>query len=243
LGGVQHFCLRRARHRRDQRSRIEIGEIIVSETGKRNVIVGIWRRVETPVLVNGLASLFALGIAATRGNKMVAMLAALAFAASVLVEGIRATAKYSSDAGAGTTALRTAAQFEILGETTFLTFLICAWSAAALMIAYPIAGLNWLHGWEYGLSFALTALGFAAYLQWLAKQHDETSKAAAVARAKDLTIIQAIAVAVTLMWIVGSGKLATLRADWLANDVFLASGCAIVALSIIFLVRTRALQR
>lgn len=215
----------------------------MSETSDQGNEVAIWRRIETPVLINGLASLLAMGIAANRINKTVAMLAALAFAASIVVEGIRVTGNSSGMTGSDTAAHRTAAQFGILHETTFLSFLTCAWSAAALFIAYPIAGLSWLHGWEYGLFFALAAFGFARYLQKLAKYKDEVPKASAVALATVLTIIQAIAIAVTLIWIIGSGKLATLRGDWLANDVFLASGCAALALSIVFLVRVRALGK
>jgi hypothetical protein len=242
LGGVQYFLFRRTRHRRHQHPRIEIGKNIVNETGKHNSIVGIWRRIETPVLINGIASLIAMGIAANRINKTVAMLAALAFAASIVVEGVRVTAKSSVMQGSDAAAHRTAAQFWVLHETTFLSFLTCAWSAAALLIAYPIAGLSWLHGWEYGLFFALAAFGFGKYLQKLTKHDDEASKASAVALAAVLTIIQALAITATLVWIIVSGKLSTTRGDWLANDVFLASGCAALALSIVFLVRVRALR-
>jgi hypothetical protein len=215
----------------------------VSETSEPSNSVGLWRRIETPVLINGIASLVAIGIAAHRVNKTVAILAALAFAASIVIEGIRATAKSSRMPGSDTAAPRTAAQFAVLHETTFLSFLTCAWSAAALIIAYPIAGLSWLHGWEYGLFFALAAFGFARYLQNLAKHSDEASKVSAVALATKLTIIQATAIAVTIVWIIASGKLGTRRGDWLANDVFLASGCAALALSIVFLVRVHALRK
>jgi hypothetical protein len=244
LGGLQYLFLWRTRHCHHQHRSLEIGEIIVSNQGENISTGGIWRRIETPVLINGLASLFAIGIAAARVNKTVAVLAALAFAASIVVEGIRVTAKMSSaPSRAPSRAPSADAKFEILGGTTFLSFLTCVWSAAALFVAYPIAGLDWLHGWEYGLSFAVAALGFAVYLEKLAKHDDGASKALAVTRAKGLTILQAITITATLIWIIGSGKLSTQRGDWLANDVFLASGCAALALSAIFLIRTRALRR
>jgi hypothetical protein len=207
-------------------------------------MAGVWRRIETPVLINGVASLLAMGIAAARVNKTVAVLAALAFAASIVVEGIRVTARTPNTPSSAPKSEPSAdGKFYILGCTTFLAFLTSVWAAAALFVAYPIAGLNWLHGWEYGLSFAVAALGFAVYLEKLAKHNDGASKASAVARATMLTILQAVAIIVTLIWIIGSGKLSTQRGDWLANDVFLASGCVVLALSAIFIIRTRALQR
>lgn len=233
---MQYLFLWCTRNRRHQHPSFEIGENDVTGKGGNNRTVRLWRRIEMPVLINAVASLLAIGIAASRVNKSVAVLAALAFAASIVVEGLRVTAKKARSPS-------TQDKFEILGETTFLSLLTCAWAAAALFVAYPVAGLDWLHGWEYGLSFALAALGFAAYLNGLATYDNEQSKARAIEHATALTILQALAVTVTLIWIVGSGKLSTQRGDWLANDVFLASGCAALALSAIFLIRTRSLQR
>jgi hypothetical protein len=215
----------------------------LSQIDLQNKTIWTGCRIETPVLINGAASLIAIAIAAYRVNKLVAVMAALAFAASIVVSGFssRTKATGSSDAGAAD-AHREASLF-VLRKTTCLSFLTCAWSAAALFLAYPIAGLSWLHGWEYGMAYALIAVGFGIYAKRLSDDHNPATAPDAIARAGQLATLQAVAIIVTLVWMIASRKLATLRGDWLANDVFLASGCAIFALSVLFITHLRAARK
>ena len=46
---------------------------------------------------------------------------------------------------------------------------------------------------------------------------------------------QAVLIGVGLVWLIGSGKLATLKGDWAANQLFLAGGFAIMCLSMIMI--------
>ncbi len=43
--------------------------------------------------------------------------------------------------------------------------------------------------------------------------------------------LQGFAAGTGISWLIGSGKLATVKGDWAANDVFLAGGVAILCLS------------
>ena len=198
--------------------------------------------IETPILVVTVASLVAVAVAASLVNKWISILAALAFAGGIIESAFKKNAVITAHFDPGIPNARLRAQFELLRYSTCRTCFICAWAAAALLLAYPIARLNWLHGWEYGLAFALAAAGFALYAKRLAEPHDAKQMSAALVRGQFLAKVEVLAVFVTLVWIIASGKLATVRGDWLANDVFVASGCAVLVLSVLFILRVRASQ-
>jgi hypothetical protein len=89
---------------------------------------------------------------------------------------------------------------------------------------YPLAGLKWQHGWQYGLGAALIAAGFMIYAHRLGKRQH------AVMPPLSLTVLHGLAVAAGVAFLVGSGKLETARSDWGANLVFLWGGFSILAL-------------
>lgn len=183
-----------------------------------------------PLLYAGGLSLSVIAAAAYTQNRLFAVFAAAAFASAVIAAGVDIKKTAGRDSNA---------HFGMLRNSVCLSVLTCAWSAAALFLAYPIAGLHWLHGWEYGVVFGLVTCAFARYWQRLANCPDENSQLAAVARAKSLATVQAIAIVSTMLWLVASGKLRTIKGDWLANDVFLASGCAMLALSVLLVTALR----
>jgi hypothetical protein len=181
-------------------------------------------RPETQLIVFGLASLIVIGWAAYAQNRALALGAAIVFCASAIASGHKLSK---------TPSVEHAAAFQMLQKSVCLSIVTCAWAAAALFLAYPIAGLKWLHGWEYGVAFALITVLFSNYARLLESYIDTQTQAAAVARAKALAVLQAIAIAVTMIWIIASGKLATVKGDWLANDIFLATGFAMLTLSML----------
>ena len=108
-----------------------------------------------------------------------------------------------------------------------LAALVYAWGAAALFAVYSLSDLVWRHAWQYGLGAALFAAGLALY-----------ARSVDAAAGSDLpplllTVLHGLAVGGGLVYLVGTGKLATQRADWAANEVFLAGGFAILALCVI----------
>jgi hypothetical protein len=189
-------------------------------------------RAGSPLVLIGLISLGCVTTAATTESRSLALSATVGFAASVIAVGWSRAAAIA-DASHKSPLENVQSQFDGLRDSACLSLLTCSWSAAALLLAYPIAGLNWLHGWEYGTAFVLISAAFANYLRRLNSYQDASAQLSALQSAKGLATIQAIAIAITLVWIVGSGKLRTIKGDWLANDVFLASGLSMLALSII----------
>jgi hypothetical protein len=180
-------------------------------------------RVDKSLVAIALVSLPVIAWAAFTQNRMIAILAAVAFCVHVIASGYSLSKFGSSNPDS---------DFTVLQKSVCLSLVTTVWASAALFLAYPIAGLKWIHGWEYGLAFALAATLFASYSQRLSKYQDRPAQQAAIERAIKLAAMQAAAIAVTLAWLVASGKLATVKGDWLANDVFVASGVAILALSL-----------
>ncbi len=110
-----------------------------------------------------------------------------------------------------------------------------AWGAgaASMLGVYLLSGLKWQHGWQYGSGMALIALAalvFARQPRWL------NAVAAVVA-------VQGAAAAIGLAVLAGSGKLASVKADWAANIIFIAGGVAIAVLSVMAVGAHRRSQR
>ncbi len=120
---------------------------------------------------------------------------------------------------------------------------LLAWTwgagAASMLAVYMLSGLRWQHGWQYGLGMALiAALGFFYSLRLgdvksVLRAPRQLKIAAVLAAAQGIAAIGGILILVL------SGKVASVRADWAANIVFVAGGLAITVLSAIA-VRTYA---
>jgi hypothetical protein len=119
---------------------------------------------------------------------------------------------------------------EVLGlfrRNTRLAALVYVWGAAALFSIYSFSGVTWRHGWQYGLGMTLIAVALIAYVQRLGKS--EEMQPAPVW----MTLLHAAAAAGGLVYLIGTGKLETLKGDWAANNVFLMGGLAILTISLI----------
>lgn len=117
-----------------------------------------------------------------------------------------------------------------------LAGLTYAWSALSMLGLYttPLTGLKWQHGWQYAAAFALLSAGALAYT------HLSGSRNAAMRQrlhklAGPLAAIQATIAAGGLAYLVMSGKLQSMRADWAANLVFVYAALAIMILSAVAL--------
>jgi hypothetical protein len=120
-----------------------------------------------------------------------------------------------------------------LMQTARLIMLAYLWCALAFFAIYLGTHVRWQHGWEYGTAMLVVAAGHAYYLSRLANPNDTFSTHAAIERAVRLSAYQAILIGVGLIWLIGSGKLSSLKGDWAANQLFLAGGFAIMCLSAI----------
>ncbi len=163
-----------------------------------------------------MASALAMTYAAANNLRALYTISALAFVLAVLtVAWLVNRPLWSGIAGQQSVVL-----FHTMRRNTRITALMYAWAATALLAVYGFSGIAWLHGPQYGLGCALIAGGLLAYVHWLGKSGGHKPPPIS------LTYLHLIAVAVGLCYLVFSGKLATNRADWAANIVFLVGGIA-----------------
>lgn len=116
-----------------------------------------------------------------------------------------------------------------------LIMLAYLWCGFAFYAIYLGTHIHWQHGWEYGTVLMVIALGHALYLSRLADPGDRFSTPAAIERAVRFSSYQGVLIALGLIWLIGSGKLETLKGDWAANQVFISGGFAIMCLSAILI--------
>ena len=199
-------------------------------------------RIERPLLVTMILTLAVISYGTLHADKITSAAAAIVFAQSMIWTGVRATAlqqrSLKTSAIAEMQSVPSAA-LSVVRQTTRLTAITMLWGAAALLLAYPMLGLKWQHGWQYGLGSAVIAVAFAQYAQRLANSADRLAQPGALQMARRLSGVLALAIAVACGWLIISGKLLTQKNDWLANDVFLAVAASVFALSLLSFVRAR----
>ncbi len=112
-----------------------------------------------------------------------------------------------------------------------------AWGGLSLLAIYLLTTLRWQHGWQYGSGMLLIAAlihlaapGFGA--RWSAS----FSRALTI-----VTLAHGWAATVGLAWLVGSGKIWSLKGDWAANIVFASGALIIVGVSAMALRTSRIL--
>ncbi len=113
-----------------------------------------------------------------------------------------------------------------------LMALTYAWGAAAMAGVYTLGGLRWYHAWQYGAGMALLAVVALGYGFAIGRAQSPAVKRMLLLRGLQLTLVQAVASAGAVGYLLISGKLMTTRPDWAANQIFLSGGIAIAALSV-----------
>ncbi len=180
----------------------------------------------TPWLLVALAlSVSTMVLGAGRGDRLVTALGSAGLAAVVLATAIAINAplwRAHPDQADCDGAVKPTIEANI-----WLAAFTYAWGASALFAVYTLSDLSWRHAWQYGAGAALVALCLALYVEGLRRRE------AANPPPLYLTGLHGLAATSWLVYLVGSGKLATLKGDWAANDVFLAGGLAIVAICIV----------
>jgi hypothetical protein len=119
----------------------------------------------------------------------------------------------------------------------WLAALVYAWGASALFAVYSLSDVSWRHAFQYGSGAALFAAGLGIYGYRLGRMQIPSIPPLY------LTVFHGLAAAGGLVYLIGGGKLDTVKGDWAANEVFLWGGIAIVALCIISVVTQSRLNR
>jgi hypothetical protein len=107
------------------------------------------------------------------------------------------------------------------------------WGAAALFAVYGFSGLRWQHAWQYGLAMTIIAAGIILYVHDLGRAGSARRSQRALDIGLQLTIAQALGALFGLGFLLASGKLAGIKGDWAANQIFLNGGVAVAVLSAI----------
>ena len=194
-----------------------------------------WQALAAALLVSACAMTLA---AAWQHRALSALIAALS-AVGIVAEAVRLNAPlwFAPAPDTGAPEIRLSA----LRMTTGLIVGAYTWAAASMFLIYRVAGLHWQHGWEYALAMALIALVHAGLFRHLGSAGPHTQ--ATADWAARLAAVQGLAIAVGLVWLIASGKLATLKSDWAANNVFLAGGFAVLCLTAIVVKSHASLSR
>lgn len=193
-------------------------------------------RADTHLLVIAVVSVAMLAYAAASSDRLVAAIAAALFAQRMIFTGFRAT---STQHIVGTANDDAMPPLKVLQNTTRLTAMTLLWAGLALLTAYPIVGLKWQHGWQYGAGALILSAGFFIFTKRLYTADDPATAPAAIESARRLSIGFAASIAGAAIWLLVTGKLGTVKNDWLANDVFLAAGGSILALAVLCATRAR----
>ncbi len=185
-----------------------------------------------------LSSVAVMWWASMRDTRMISAVASFGFVAVVVVTAqvVNAAAFHRPDR-------EVRAQFHMLRRNTRLTALVYAWGAAAMMAVYVLGDLKWRHGWQYGAAMALVSGALLWLVDRLGRPGNTLDTPRMLSSVVPLTLAHAIAAAAGLVFLVGSGKLSTVKGDWAANHVFLAGGLGIAALALIAARTHRRLAR
>ncbi|WP_045837458.1 hypothetical protein [Hyphomicrobium sp. 99] len=189
------------------------------------------------LLITLAAALIAMYLAASHVLKAEAAVAAAVFALVIVVAAIRTNAPVwrRPPSAAGPTPR------DALLVTTKLMMLAYLWCAIAFYAIYLGTNTRWQHGWEYGTGMLLISGAYGYYLSRLSDPADHLSSPNAIERMVRFSAYLAFLIGAGLVWLVGSGKLATLKGDWAANQLFLAGGFAVICLSAIIVKTNSAL--
>lgn len=128
-------------------------------------------------------------------------------------------------------------------ETTKLTALVYGWGAVALLAIYLGTPVQWRHGWQYALALALICAGHIEYVRRAKLPMSPIATPFGVRISAWLAALQAGALAVTLVWMVTSGKFETTQGDWAANAVFLAGILAVIGVCVTIVVAHIAMPK
>lgn len=179
------------------------------------------------LLLAAALSITMMVLGAGRGDRFLPAIAAGLLVALVVGTGLGINAPVWARNGtfssryAGLEAVREAVRCNI-----WLAALVYAWGASALYAVYSLSDLTWRHAFQYGTGAAVFAACLALYGMRLGRIRSLPVPPIY------LTYLHGFAVAAGLVYMVGTGKLATLKGDWAANEVFLWGGIAIFALCV-----------
>lgn len=181
-------------------------------------------------VIVALVSLPAFWVAAAFGPWWIAPLAAaivaVLFVATAAIANARPLPEVATLSDVTPSAARAAINAAFMG----VAFL---WGGAAIAIGYGLTDLYWQHWWQYAAAMALLGAVALSYASLLPRPGSQWADPTWLSRMTRLALGQGVAAAIGLAFLISSGKLTAGKPDWLANQVFLFGGLAIIGLSAI----------
>jgi len=182
-----------------------------------------------------MVSILICVLAAARHSELTVALAAALFALQAIVVLVRINVPLW---GAGTNPGRHVWAW----DNSLLTAIAYAWGSAAMFTIYSLGGLVWRHWWQYGAGMLLLAASTLICARLLVGSGTTApADGRALRTLMRVTMLQMAAVVAALVYLVASGKLATLKDDWAANQVFIAGGVTVLVISLVSLITWRRL--
>ncbi len=117
------------------------------------------------------------------------------------------------------------------------------WGSLALFCFYRLVGLRWQHGIQYGAGMALIAWLILFYVHMLAQPDSKLRKPRYLTAAMMASVAHGVGALCGVIFLVGSGKIFSIKDDWAANQIFLAGGVAIAMMSAVSAISHIRLQR
>ncbi len=186
--------------------------------------MGIWW---SAIVAAAAASIAVMVVAAGSNDRSLSIAAAGSFTVLIIVAALRLnTLTMRRDGGDNPSADAAALNAGLLAAAFI-------WGGLAILAGYYLTSLFWHHAWQYGLGMCLA--GLMSYgMHWHLTRPDCFLRAPTwLQRMTWLSGLLVIATAVGLIFLVTSGKLSRDNVDWLANQVFVAGGVTVMAISAI----------
>lgn len=175
-------------------------------------------------------------LAAARGSQLTFALAAVLFALQMLVILLRLNLPLWRPGAEPENA-------EWAWDNSVLTAIAYAWGAMVMFTAYSLGGLVWRHWWQYGAGMLMLGAGALLVARYLIGPRAVRASTRALDALMRATMLHAAAVVSALAYLLASGKLATVKDDWAANQVFLTGGGVVLLISLVSLLTWRFSQK
>jgi len=159
---------------------------------------------------------------AMTANALVAALTALVFAVMAFLNGRPASRRTHG----GRDGLSAAS------EVARLVALFLAWAGLAMAAMYYLTPLSWYHAYQYAIAFLFVAIAAYAVSRYLRKGLSRAPGSNWVKAIVFLTVAQGAAAGAGIVFLLVAGKVGTARADWAANNIFLAAAVGILLMSL-----------
>ncbi len=120
---------------------------------------------------------------------------------------------------------------------------IYGWGALTIFAIYGLTQLWWFHSWQYASAMGLIAVALLGFTHLLGDPDSQFRSPIALDAMAFLAMVQAAAAALGMGFLIGSGKLSSIKPDWPANHVFVGGGMAIIVASVVAAITHLRLKR